>query len=387
MAIVLFDTEERKHLYPFTYARAVADIRLGICTRKEWWEEVSKQKVFVATEDYLQPLYPGIPDGAHLFVNAMVLANITMLKRILLLSPGRSIVDQDKRLVAFNGTYEDYKNVLKEKETSGTTQLNSVRKLKHAWELFQLNDEFLRADFELVTSSRKSARISRTNYIIGNSTHVFLEDGVSMEYATINATAGPVYIGKNATVMEGSLVRGPFAMLKNSVLKSGAKVYGATTLGPCCTGGGEIKNAMLMGYSNKAHDGYLGDSVVGYWCNLGGGTTNSNIKNTAGEVDMWDMASDRLLPVGIKGGVVIGDYTRTAINSSINTGSVFGMASNVFGHGFLPKKIPNFVWGQEKKNSYEKEKAIQDIGRWMALKGKKLKDAEISVLHYIFEHS
>ncbi|MFT4203878.1 MAG: putative sugar nucleotidyl transferase [Chitinophagaceae bacterium] len=386
MAIVLFDTKERKHLYPLTYARAVADIRLGILTRKEWWETITKQKVYVLTEDYLQPLYPAPPVGTHLFVDALLLPNLTMLKRILLLSPGRALLDESSQLIAFNGTHEGYQQCLQEKEPGNATQLKSVRKLHHVWELFQLNDEFLRAHFELLTHKRKSAKIPKSNHIIGDAANLFLEEGVTMECATINATTGPVYIGKNATVMEGGLIRGPFAMLKNSVLKLGTKVYGATTLGPHCAGGGEIKNALLMGYSNKAHDGYLGDSVLGYWCNLGGGTTNSNIKNTAGTVEMWDMSSDKLLPVGLKGGVVIGDYTRTAINSSINTGSVFGIASNIFGNGFLPKKIPNFVWGDKEKHSYEREKAIQDINRWMALKGKKLKDAEINVLNYIFEH-
>lgn len=387
MAIVLFDTEERKQLYPFTYTRAVADIRLGILTIKEGWEIISKQKVYVATEDYLQSLYVAIPEGPHLFINAMVLANETLLKRILLLPSGRSLVDQDRQIVALHGTHADLQQAVKAKEPADTTAINSVRKLRGPWEIFQCNDEFLRLHFELVTSKRKSEKISKTNNIIGKKENVFLEEGVTMEYVTINATSGPVYIGKNATVMEGSIIRGPFAMLKNAVLKLGSKVYGATTLGPYCTGGGEIKNAILMGYSNKAHDGYLGDSVIGYWCNLGGGTTNSNIKNTAGAVEMWQMDSDEMYPIGIKGGVVIGDYTRTAINSSINTGSVFGISSNIFGSGFLPKKIPNFVWGEEKKNSYGREKAIQDINRWMALKGKKLKDEEISVLNYIFEHS
>lgn len=384
MAIVLFDTEDRKKLYPFTYTRAVADIRLGILTRKEYWEEISRQKVYVATESYLQPLYAEIPEGEHLFVNALVLPNMNMLKRILLLSPGRGLTDEDMQLVAYNGTYDDYKKIVHAKDPANATQLSSVRTLNGAWELFQLNDEFIREHFELLTHKRKSAKISKTNHIIGEVENVFLEEGVTMECATINAISGPVYIGKNAVVMEGTLIRGPFAMLKSAVLKLGSKIYGATTLGPYCTGGGEIKNSLLMGYSNKAHDGYLGDSVIGYWCNLGGGTTNSNIKNTAGAVEMWQMDSDKMQPVGTKGGAVIGDYTRTAINSSINTGSVFGVGGNIFGNGFLPKKIPNFVWGDKKKNSYEREKAIQDIDRWMALKGKKLKEVEISVLDYLY---
>lgn len=386
MAIVLFDTEDRKKLYPLTYTRAVADIRLGILTRKEWWAEISKQAVHVLTESYLQPLYPTVPEGTHLFINALLLPDHTLVKRILLLPTGRSLFDQDRQLIAVHGTYEAYETLRLQQDPANATQLSSVRKLEYVWNLFQLNDEFLRQHFELLTSKRRSEKISKTNNIIGNREHVFLEEGVTMEYATVNATSGPVYIGKNAVVMEGSLIRGPFAMLKNAVLKLGAKVYGATTLGPFCTGGGEIKNSLLMGYSNKAHDGYLGDSVIGYWCNLGGGTTNSNIKNTAGAVEMWEMASDKMLPVGTKGGVIIGDYTRTAINSSINTGSIFGLGGNIFGNGFLPKKVPNFVWGEKKKNSYEKEKAMQDINRWMALKGKKLKEAEISVLDYIFEH-
>ena len=386
MAIVLFETEDRKKLFPLTYTRSVADLRIGILTIKEWWEAITRQKVFVLTEAYLQVLYSAIPDGQHFFIHAQILTNAALLKRILLLPVGRCIIDQEDQFVAFHGSLLEWQEIQKKRKPTQTTQLNSIQKLQYPWEIFKMNDAYIRAHFELITHKRSSHKISKTNNIIGDKDQIFLEEGVTMEYAIINASSGPVYIGKNATVMEGSLIRGPFAMLKGSVLKLGAKIYGATTLGPYCTGGGEIKNAVLMGYSNKAHDGYLGDSVIGYWCNLGGGTTNSNIKNTAGEIEMWNMDTNKVSEAGIKAGVIIGDYSRTAINSSINTGSVFGIASNIFGNGFLPKQIPNFVWGDHKKNSYEKEKALQDIDRWMAFKGKKLKDDEISVLNYIFEH-
>ena len=204
-----------------------------------------------------------------------------------------------------------------------------------------------------------------------------------MEHCIINASTGPVYIGRNAEVMEGCVIRGPFAMGEKSCLKMGAKVYGATTLGPACVAGGEIKNSVMFGFSNKAHDGYLGDSVIGEWCNMGAGTTNSNIKNNAGPVRIWTPAGE--LEAGKKCGVMMGDYSRTAVNTSINTGTVIGVCVNVFGSGLTPKHIPNFSWGSEGVKRYEFEKAIADIAEWKKLKGQDVTEEEKSILKYVYE--
>ena len=236
-------------------------------------------------------------------------------------------------------------------------------------------------DFELLTTKRSSEKISRTNKVRKRS-KVFIEKGAQVEYCIINADEGPVYIGKNARVMEGCLIRGPFAMGEGAVLKMGTKVYGATTLGPKCTVGGEIKNSILFGYSNKGHDGFLGDSVIGEWCNLGAGTTNSNLKNTASDVKIWTPNGE--LNAGKKCGLMMGDHSRTSINTSINTGTVIGVSANVFGNGLTPKYIPNFSWGSEGVKRYEFEKAISHITEWKKLKEEKLEEDEKSILDYIY---
>ncbi|MDR0792944.1 MAG: glucose-1-phosphate thymidylyltransferase, partial [Chitinophagaceae bacterium] len=200
----------------------------------------------------------------------------------------------------------------------------------------------------------------------------------------INAVIGPVYIGKGATVMDGAIIRGPLALCEGAVLKAGAKIYGATTLGPYCSGGGEIKNSVLQNYSNKAHDGYLGDSVIGSWCNLGAGTTNSNLKNTAGDIYMPANTKKEKINAGNKCGVIMGDYTRTAINSSINTGSIYGVCSNVFGEGLLPAEIESFIWGNKSDAVYQLDKALEDIARWKKLKNKSLSENEAAVLKHLF---
>ena len=214
-----------------------------------------------------------------------------------------------------------------------------------------------------------------------NPDNIFLEEGAAVEHCFINAAAGPVYISKNAELMEGCMIRGPFAIGEGSVLKMGTKVYGATTIGSYCIAGGEIKNSIMMGFSNKAHDGYLGDSVLGEWCNLGAGTSNSNIKNTASMVKAWSQHHKDFVPVGLKCGLIMGDYSRSAINTSFNTGTVAGVCCNIFDKGFPPKHIKDFSWGKEK---YILEKAIEDIDNWKKLKGKIITENEIKILNSIY---
>jgi UDP-N-acetylglucosamine diphosphorylase/glucosamine-1-phosphate N-acetyltransferase len=214
--------------------------------------------------------------------------------------------------------------------------------------------------------------------------NIFLEKGAVVEHCILNATAGPIYIGKNAQVLEGCMIRGAFALCEGAILKMGSKVYGATTIGPFCTAAGEIKNAVMFGYSNKAHDGYLGDSVIGEWCNLGAGTTNSNVKNTAGEVKVWSNRDNDFLPVGLKCGLLMGDYSRAAINTSFNTGTVVGVCCNVFGEYFPPKRVSNFTWGKER---YTFAKVLKDISNWKKLKGMTLTVQEIEQLEQLYNQS
>jgi len=257
-------------------------------------------------------------------------------------------------------------------------------RIRYPWDIFQWNDEALRYDFTQITKGRSSQPLPASVQAIAEE-NIFLEEGARVEHALLNASAGPIYIGRNALVMEGSMIRGPFALCEGGVVKMGAKIYGATTIGPYSIAGGEIKNSVLFGYSNKAHDGYLGDSVIGEWCNLGAGTSNSNLKNNAGEVKAWSLVAGKFLPAGMKCGLLMGDYSRAAINTSFNTGTVVGVCANVFGEGLTPKFIPSFSWGYTAAVSYEWEKVLRDIANWKRLKNQLLTDAEIRTLTHIFE--
>jgi UDP-N-acetylglucosamine diphosphorylase / glucose-1-phosphate thymidylyltransferase / UDP-N-acetylgalactosamine diphosphorylase / glucosamine-1-phosphate N-acetyltransferase / galactosamine-1-phosphate N-acetyltransferase len=294
--------------------------------------------------------------------------------------------------------------------------------IRHPWHIFELNGLAIRNDFALVTKGRQSQPIPPSVQIIGSPLHIFIEEGATISHSILNAATGPIYIGKNTEIMEGAMIRGPFALCEGSVVKMGATIYGATTVGPYSTVGGEIKNSVIFGYSNKAHHGYLGDSVIGEWCNLGAGTSNSNLKNNAGPVKVWDEAGRQFASAGLKCGLLMGDYSRSAINTSFNTGTVVGVCCNVFGDGLTPKYIPSFSWGVGKSRGgnvtsgdedvasgsgepaaggpalvdgnrasaasrYEWEKALRDIANWKKLKNQSLRDDEIQNLKLIFERS
>ncbi|MEP6846621.1 MAG: putative sugar nucleotidyl transferase [Panacibacter sp.] len=385
MSIVLFDNIYRKQLYPLSNTAAVADIRVGICTGRQRWELLTKKRVYVHTEDYLSALYDAIPLNLHCWIDASVLANNALADRILSLNENEAIADS-KGLIAgkkkISTTNFPKENLLASFET--IHEYDDVLRIEYAWDIFQHNDKVLRSDYLLLTKDRRSQPLPTTFQFIGPE-NIFIEEGATISCAIINASTGPVYIGKNALIMEGALIRGPFAICNDAVVKMGAKIYGATTLGPCCVAGGEIKNAVMQGYSNKAHDGYLGDAVIGNWCNLGAGTTNSNVKNTGNMVKMWSAVMKDYIEVNIKCGVVMGDYTRTAINTSINTGSVIGTCCNIFGEGLSPKYIPDFQWGAKGITRYELEKSLKDIDNWKKMKGQFLSDIEKKILQYIFE--
>lgn len=382
MQIVLFDNKHRKKLYPLTETRAVADIRTGILTNKERWEYISGTEVFVLTEDYLQPLYNDYVSGDILLIDASVIFNEQQAKKILQIPTGY-YVSYSKGFIAGRFTttekfdFDALNNLSFDKLVNWKDE---VVRLDYPWQIFQQNDEFIKNDFVLITEGRKSQAIDPTNTTI-KPENIFVEEGATISCSVLNASTGPIYIGKNATIMEGCLIRGSFALGENSLLKMGAKIYGATSLGPNCVGGGEIKNVLMQANSNKAHDGYLGDAVIGAWCNLGAATSNSNVKNTAGIVHIWNEESKAQIAVGQKCGAVIGDYTKTAINTSINTGSVYGVCCNVFGNGLLPKQLNNFSWGIGDK--YDIEKAIIDIDNWKKMKHQSLSKVQIDILKHL----
>ncbi len=389
---IIFTEEfcQPENLYPFTLTRQIQDIRVGILTIREKWERMLNMPSFDRKEDDYKDLERSVnldeavdDDGYCLMIHGNVLPTPELIKATRQLKDGEFISANGSSGIVFRFTRNEIKEKHQVKVTRAVSVKSEIKTIKYPWDIFQLNDWAIRQDFALLTKKRKSAPISKTNKVTKPS-QVFIEKGAKVEHSIINAATGPVYIGRNAEVMEGNFIRGPFAMGEGACLKMGAKVYGATTLGPGVTAGGEIKNSVIFGYSNKSHDGYLGDSVVGEWCNMGAGTTNSNMKNNASAVRVWTQAGE--MNAGMKCGVMMGDYSRTAINTSINTGTVIGVCCNVFGQGLTPKYIPNFSWGSEGVKRYEFDKALLDIEDWKQLKRQTITDGEKSILKYIFDH-
>jgi UDP-N-acetylglucosamine diphosphorylase / glucose-1-phosphate thymidylyltransferase / UDP-N-acetylgalactosamine diphosphorylase / glucosamine-1-phosphate N-acetyltransferase / galactosamine-1-phosphate N-acetyltransferase len=378
-----------ENLHPFTLTRQIQDIRIGILTIRQKWEMALGMHSFDKWEDDYKDLDrsiridKNIGDDTFFMIHGNVLPTGKVIKAIKKLKNGEFVSVNDNAGIAFRFTKNEIKQPHKIKVTKAISVNDDIKSIIFPQHIFELNHYAVRSDFELITRKRKSQTISKTNKVI-NPSQIFIEKGAKVEHSILNASTGPVYIGKDAEVMEGCIIRGPFALCEGACLKMGAKVYGATTIGPYSVAGGEIKNSVIFGYSNKAHDGYLGDSVIGEWCNLGAGTTNSNLKNNAADVKLWTPAGQ--INAGIKCGLMMGDYSRAAINTSFNTGSVAGVSSNVFGAGLTPKYIPNFAWGSDGVERYRFEKALSDIQNWKSLKGHIISENEKSILKYIFEH-
>lgn len=379
MPIILFDNQQRNRLFPLTRTRAVASLRMGILTMAERWEKLTGMQVFIHTDNYLQNLYGYANAGEHIWIDAAVIPDASLVDLVQSIAPNSCWADEQGLIIGKTQlAFEDFDAAQSLQYFEIIHDHRTVQRINDPWQLIQGNDDLLRFDYALVTRGRTSAPLSATNRSI-HPEHIFIEPGAVVEHAILNASTGPIYIGSHATIMEGSAIRGPFSMGEQAVVKMNSRVYGATTLGPFCMGGGEIKNSIMTGYSNKAHDGYMGDSVIGEWCNWGAGTTNSNVKNTAGIVKVWSEAEKDYLAAGQKCGVIMGDYSRTAINSAINTGTVIGVSCNVFGDGLLPNIIPDFSWGC-KGLKYNMDKALVDIDNWKQLKQHSLSETEKKIL-------
>lgn len=391
MQKIIFTEEfcQPENLHPFTLTRQIQDIRIGILTIREKWEKWLGLPSFDKWEDDYKDLDrsvrvdKNIGDDVFLMIHGNVLPTPKIIKAIPKLNNGEFISVNGNSGIVFRFTKKEILEPHKIKVVKALTLKDKIKALQYPWEIFQWNHEEIEQDFALLTKKRKSQTISKTNVAIKPS-NIFIEKGARVEYSTLNASTGPIYIGKSAEVMEGCMIRGPFALGDHALLKMGSKIYGATSVGPYCVAAGEIKNSILFGYSNKAHDGYLGDSVIGEWCNLGAGTSNSNLKNNAGEVKISTLKGH--VTAGYKCGVLMGDYSRTMINTALNTGTVVGASCNVFGAGLTPKYLSSFSWGNDGIDRYQFDKAIADIENWKKLKGKKLSKNEKSILKYIFEH-
>ena len=346
MNYILFDDQSRNNLLPLTFMRPVAEIRIGILTIREKWEHYLKAKTSTLTESYLSAKFPIVKEKTNILINGSVLPTPQLVKEINNLKPNQTLVTADT-IIALNINEEDLDDT-GDMDITGIDEIETVTeflKINESWDIFRLNGEAIKDDFKMLTKGRKSQPISDTNRV-GSSENVFIEKGAKVEFAILNASTGPIYIGKDAEVMEGSVIRGPFALCEHSTIKMAAKIYGPTTIGPWSKVGGEVNNSVIFGYSNKAHDGFLGNSVIAEWCNLGADTNNSNLKNSYDNVKLWSYPQSTFVDTGLQFcGLIMGDHSKTGINTMFNTGTVVGVNSNVFGSGFQRNFIPSFSWG------------------------------------------
>ena len=388
MNYILFD-HKRHQLFPFTHTRAVADIRCGILTMRERWEYYLHQSTGTLTEHYLQPLYPALTRTDNIYINGGVAATGKLVAALQAMEPEHKLMLHDTVIAvrtAYAGSTDDLENAIA--QLPSTHYQGDTFLLRNVWDIFALNDRAIKEDFALVTHGRKSAAIP-DGVTVSCKENLFIEEGAKVLPGTvINAASGPVYIGVDAEVMEGTLIRGPLALCTHGVLKMGAKIYGATTIGPGCKVGGEINNSVFFANSNKGHDGYLGNAVVGEWCNLGADTNSSNLKNNYDEVKIWSEHEGKLVKTGLTFcGLIMGDHSKCGINTMFNTATVVGVSSNIFGAGFPDKYVPSFSWGgNDSMVVYEFDKAMETADRMMGRRGTKLSDAERDMYRHLFEN-
>ena len=375
MKLNLFESESIANLYPLTLTRPAADLRVGILTIAEKWQKHLGASAFgFETRDHLSQKFT-LLENPDLYINGHLLPNKPLVESISKLTDGQALY-HNKVLLAAKG------HIAHNIEFSGDISL-----IERPYHIFKLNHQEILADYELLTAGRTSANISNSNTVFGKHT-VFLEEGASMECATLNTNDGPIYIGKNAEIMEGSIVRGPLAMCEGAKLKLGTKVYGATTLGPYCNVGGEVNNIVMHGYSNKGHDGFLGNAVLGEWCNIGADTNCSNLKNTYDEVKVWNYATSKFERSGQQFcGLIMGDHSKCGINTMFNTGTVVGVACNLFGAGFPRQFVPDFSWGGASGFVPHQMPAVEKTAQLvMVRRSKEFNEVERHILHWIYDN-
>ena len=384
MNYILFDGPSRNDLLPLTFTRPVADLRIGILTIREKWEKMLDTDISTKTEDYLNVKWPEKLEEKNIFINASYLPNKDLIEAINVLNENQKLVIGEETVAYYQkGVSNVDVNQLEAKKVD-----TEVVKISYTWDIFSKNEEVIAADFELLTQDRKSQKIDDSNYVKATE-KIFIEEGANVENCSLNASSGPIYIGKDALIMEGSLIRGPFAMCEGAIVKLGAKIYGATTIGPGCKVGGEINNSVLFQNSNKGHDGFLGNSVLGEWCNIGADTNNSNLKNNYTEVRLWNYNTENFAKTGLQFcGLIMGDHSKCGINTMFNTGTVVGVSANIFGSGFPRNFIPGFSWGGSAgTTTYKYAKAMETAKLVMQRRGVELTDDDRNILQNIFDYS
>jgi UDP-N-acetylglucosamine diphosphorylase/glucosamine-1-phosphate N-acetyltransferase len=385
MNYILFDGPVRTALLPLTFTRPVADIRVGILTIREKWEKYLGTTTTSLTEDYLSEKFPMVEMEHNVMINASYLPTAELVELIQELGPNQAVF-QGENVVAF---YTEESQETVDFDTYTITEFaGECIQIAHPWDIFAKNDAALRADFDLLTEDRTSQPIPKSVNVIAPE-NIFIEEGAQLEFVTLNASTGPIYIGKDTEIMEGSVIRGPFALCDHAVVKLATKVYGATTVGPHCRVGGELNNVVLFAYSNKGHDGFLGNAVLGEWCNLGADSNNSNLKNNYEEVKLWSYEKEGFAKTGLQFcGLIMGDHSKCAINTMFNTGTVVGVSANIFGSGFPRNFVPSFTWGGAQGfTTYITKKAFETARIAMSRRAIEFDEVEARILESVFEQT
>ncbi|HEY4627907.1 MAG TPA: GlmU family protein [Flavobacterium sp.] len=385
MNYILFDGPSRNALLPFTFTRPVADILIGIMTIRQKWEMRLGSTTTTLTEEYLSEKFPMVELEENVMINASFLPNDILVEMVSNLEPNQAIFKGDEVIAFYTNDEQeevdfDSYEILEYSEDCLTVE--------NTWDIFSKNDAAIREDFEYLTEDRKSQPIPKSVNVIAPE-NIFIEEGAKLEFVTLNASSGPIYIGKDAEIMEGSVIRGPFALCDHAVVKMAAKIYGATTVGPHSRVGGELNNSVLFGYSNKGHDGFLGNSVLGEWCNIGADSNNSNLKNNYEEVKLWSYETEGFAKTGLQFcGLMMGDHSKCGINTMFNTGTVVGVSANIFGSGFPRNFVPSFSWGGASGfTTYITKKAFETARLVMSRRNVDFDEREAAILEHVFEES
>lgn len=385
MNYILFDGPVRDQLLPFTYTRPVADIRIGILTLREKWENYLGLTTTTVTEDHLSGRWPLVEMEENVLIDASFVPTAPLVARIKALKANQAIFYGEEPLAFFTSEGQEV-----DFDTYEITQYedDDAFRVEHTWDIFGKNHEAIERDYELITQGRNSQPIPETT-VAFNPERIFIEEGAKLPLCSLNAEAGPIYIGKNTEIMEGSMIRGPFALCEGSVVKMASKIYTGCTIGPFSKIGGEVNNSVLFGYSNKGHDGFLGNSVLGEWCNLGADTNTSNLKNNYAEVRLWDYATESFAKTGLQFcGLMMGDHSKCGINTMFNTGTVVGVSANIFGSGFPRNFIASFSWGgSHGMTTYKTEKAFETAKAAMTRRNVDFSEEDAKILEYVFEET
>ncbi len=389
--LILIDSPSTwQNLLPITFTRPISELRIGILTISEKWKRYLKiNQIYYKTEDYLQEKFPCILSEDNLIIYSHFLPDKNSVQKIKKLKQNECLV-QKKELIAIRCTKEDAKNILKHKPTSTLFKTidydTDLIQINHPWDLFIHNGKEIRKDFALITHQKKSHRIKDKHTVLYNPKHIFIEEGVQVKAAILNAEEGPIFIGKNSSIQEGAIIKGPFCLNEGGVINMGAKMREDTTIGPYSKVGGEISNSIILGYSNKAHDGFLGNSIIGEWCNLGADTNTSNLKNNYSHIKAWSYPHEDFQDTQRQFlGLIMGDHSKSGINTMFNTGTSVGIAANIFGGDFPPKFIPSFYWGGVMmQDVFEIKKAFEAAEKMMGRRGKNLTQQDKKIIAHIF---